>query len=92
LPSFSVTYYLCFSRFSLHGEENKMKKSMFWTGLSMFSIQVLGILVYLFSTLDYSWITSKLVISVIILTCFALFNIISIILIFVGIFKKDEEE
>jgi len=69
-----------------------MKKSMFWTGLSMFSIQVLGILVYLFSTLDYSWITSKLVISVIILTCFALFNIISIILIFVGIFKKDEEE
>lgn len=67
-----------------------MNKRMFWSGLSMFIIQLIGILIFVLTTLNYSWLTAELIRSVIVFTCIGLFNITSIIFMIVGIFSKDE--
>jgi MFS family permease len=65
-----------------------MNKS-FWLGLGMIVSQVIGIMIYLLSTLNFSWRTIKLVNIIMLIIAYIMFNITALTLILRGI--KSEE-
>ena len=60
-----------------------MNKS-FWLGLSMLSIQVIIILLVLLSSLNWSWITVKLVNQIMFAVALLLYNITALVVMIRG--------
>lgn len=57
-----------------------MNKGIFWTGLGFQSIHLLGIMVLLFASLDWSFITMGLLIG----AGYIIFNIVTLVMIVMG--------
>lgn len=66
-----------------------MNKRMFFSGLFMVGSELALIMLYLFSTIDWSWLTSDLIIKAIALSVFALLNIAGFIFMIVGAIRKE---
>ena len=67
-----------------------MNKTMFWSGFSIMAVEALAVVVYLMTTLSYSWLKGINVTAVIGFTVVGMLNIAAVALMIIGAFSKGE--
>lgn len=65
-----------------------MNKLMFFTGLGVFALELLGILIYFMTTINYGFLSMDLIVRVAIFTFVGLINICAAIFFIVGALTK----
>lgn len=65
---------------------------MFWSGFSIFALEVLVVIAYLLYQLNWDWLTGDLIIKVIVGLTFILFNIFALIIMIVGLFSDNGKD
>lgn len=69
-----------------------MNQRYFCTEFSMFSIQVILILGFLLYNLSWSWLSLELIGKVIAFSMLGLFNIASIVFMFIGLLSSERRD
>ncbi len=62
-----------------------MNKRVFWTGVTFQSVNLAGLLLLFLTSLDWSFLTAQFLVAV----GYILFNIISLVMIVLGIAMRD---
>ena len=68
-----------------------MNKNMFWAGFSIILLELLGILSYLFSSLDWGWFTIDIFYIGLTMFIFISLNIIAVFFMILGAIEPQEK-
>lgn len=65
-----------------------MNKTLFFSGLAIFGFEVLGIIIYLLSTLDWSFVSVNVIMDIIAIMVIVIINILAFIFMIMGALEK----